>query len=166
MNFSIVFTLQIQYIGPVGPQLLKLFPESLTIPKSSHIPQDEIHLIMEYKVGEFWGPVTAPVATRFITSYDESNSKVTMLETFFENLDNFNPDLVLLSGLHMLEGQSEEFFSERLAFVKKSLKNIPVTLPVHLELASMANKNLVRKLLEEVCIMVKDRLLDDLANGY
>jgi ADP-dependent glucokinase len=160
-----IFTLQIQYIGPVGPQLLKLFPESLTIPKSSHIPQDEIHLIMEYKVGEFWGPVTAPVATRFITSYDESNSKVTMLETFFENLENFSPDLVLLSGLHMLEGQSEEFFSQRLKVVKNGLRNISVTLPVHLELASMANTDLVRKILEEVCIMVKGGLFDDLANG-
>lgn len=143
-------SVKIQYIGPVGPKLLELFPDSFTIPESSHIPQDEIHLIMEYKVGDTWGAYTAPVATRFITSYDESNSKVTMLETFFENLGNFNPDLVLLSGLHMLEGQSEEFFSERLSVVKNGLKNIPVTLPVHLELASMAHKKLMRKILEEV----------------
>jgi ADP-dependent phosphofructokinase/glucokinase len=65
-----------------------------------------------------------------------------MLETFFENLENFSPDLVLLSGLHMLEGQSEDFFSQRLKVVKNGLKNISVTLPVHLELASMANKDL------------------------
>ncbi|XP_052101282.1 ADP-dependent glucokinase-like [Mytilus californianus] len=141
---------KIQYIGPVGPKLKELFPESFTIPESSHIPHDEIHLIMEYKVDESWGSHTAPVATRFITSYDESNSKATMLETFFDNLENFSPDIILLSGLHMLEGQSDEFFSQRLAVVKEGLKTLPITLPVHLELASMAHKDFVKKILEEV----------------
>lgn len=140
----------------MGPKLKSLFPDSFTIPKESHIPQDEIHLIMEYKVGDTWGSETAPVATRFITSYDESNSQVTMLETFFANLENFNPDLVLLSGLHMLEGQSKEFFSKRIKVVKEGLKNVPITLPVHLELASMAHKEFVKAILEEVICVFRN----------
>ncbi|KAK3097938.1 hypothetical protein FSP39_014684 [Pinctada imbricata] len=141
---------KIQYIGPVGPKLRDLLPQSLIIPEASNIPVDEIHLIMEYQVGEKWGDNTAPVATRFITSFDESNSKATMIETFFENVKPFDPDLILLSGLHLLEGQSQEFFSQRLAVIRNGLNNIPRELPVHLELASMANKKFVKEILEQI----------------
>ena len=53
---------------------------------------------MEYKVGELWGETQASVATRFITSYDESNSKSVMLEPFFESIKSFSPDLIAISG--------------------------------------------------------------------
>ena len=53
---------------------------------------------MEYKVGEKWGDAEATVATRFITSYDVSNSKSLMLEPFFESIKTFNPDLIAISG--------------------------------------------------------------------
>ena len=135
----------------MGPKLQNLLPQSLNIPSASNIPVDEVHLIMEYQVGEKWGESTAPVATRFITSYDESNSKVTMIETFFKNVLPHDPDLILLSGLHLLEGQSQEFFSQRLAVIKDGLSNISPELPVHLELASMANKAFVKEILEQVC---------------
>ena len=44
------FSLQIQFVGPVGPILQKLMPKNISIPASSIIEQDEFHLIMEYKV--------------------------------------------------------------------------------------------------------------------
>lgn len=55
---------------------------------------------MEYyfQVGEKWGDSVAPVATRFITSHDLANSQVRYLETFFDNVAAFNPDLIVLSG--------------------------------------------------------------------
>lgn len=98
--------------------------------------------------------------SRFITSYDESNSKATMVEPFFESLIPEETDLVLLSGLHMLESQPQEFFSDRLEVIKSGLSNIPASLPVHLELASMVNLQLLNQILNKVCIKQINRLTD------
>lgn len=37
-----------------------------------------------------------------------------MLEVFVSSLEEFQPDLVVLSGLHMMEGQSKELQRKRL----------------------------------------------------
>ncbi|XP_013090269.2 ADP-dependent glucokinase-like isoform X1 [Biomphalaria glabrata] len=139
----------IHFVGPVGPLLESLMPKSIKIPESCHIPKDEIHLIMEYKIGEKWGNLSAPVANRFITSHDESNSKVVMLEPFFESIKVFQPDLMLLSGLNIMDGQSQEFFNERFTKLVTLLKDVPSSIPVHLELASMATKDYVKLIIEQ-----------------
>lgn len=41
-----------------------------------------------------------------------------MLEVFVSSLDEFQPDLVVLSGLHMMEGQSKEMRQRRLMEVR------------------------------------------------
>lgn len=154
-------SVQIKFIGPIGPKLLEMLPKSLNIPRSSHIPADEVHLIMEYGVGETWGELQSHVANRFITSYDESNSQATMLETYFESLEISKTDLVLMSGLHILEGQSEDFFVRRIQTVCDGLDAIPKSLPVHLELASMANKDFVQQLLMKVISKVSSLGLNE-----
>lgn len=45
-----------------------------------------------------------------------------MLEVFVSSLEEFQPDLVVLSGLHMLEGQSKELQRKRLLEVMALLK--------------------------------------------
>ncbi|OWF54069.1 ADP-dependent glucokinase-like [Mizuhopecten yessoensis] len=152
---------KINFIGPVGPKLLEMLPKSLNIPTASHISTDEVHLIMEYGVGETWGDVQSPVANRFITSYDESNSQATMLETYFESLDTSKTDLVLISGLHILEGQSKDFFIRRIQVVCDGLNKIPKSLPVHLELASMANEDFVKPILTKVISKVSSLGLNE-----
>lgn len=105
---------------------------------------------MEYSVGDPWGDANAPVANRFISSYDESNSKMTMLESFFESLESFRPDLVLISGLHLLEGQTKEFFTERIKVFRDGLHAVPKNIPVHLELASMTSGVFLKEILDQV----------------
>ncbi|KAH3833868.1 hypothetical protein DPMN_107184 [Dreissena polymorpha] len=105
---------------------------------------------MEYGLNEQWDNLRSPVANRFITSYDESNSKLTMLNKFFKNLGPFNPDLVILSGLHLLEMQTHAFVSDKLQAVRNGLGGIPRNIPVHLELASMANKDCVTQIMQMV----------------
>lgn len=56
----------------------------------------------------------APNANRFIFSHDLSNGALNMLEVFVSSLEEFQPDLVVLSGLHMMEGQSKEARQRRL----------------------------------------------------
>lgn len=62
--------------------------------------------------------MTAPSANRFIFSHDLSNGALNMLEVFVSSLDEFQPDLVVLSGLHMMEGQSKEMRQRRLMEVR------------------------------------------------
>ncbi|CAL1535328.1 unnamed protein product [Lymnaea stagnalis] len=147
---SLFPSLSINFVGPVGPLLERLMPKAVKIPPTCRIPKDEVHLIMEYKVGEQWGNLSAPVANRFITSHDESNSKIVMLEAYFESIKTFQPDLILLSGLNIMDGQSPEFFDERLEKMVSLLQDVPSSVPVHLELASMANEDFVRQIIEEV----------------
>lgn len=65
-------------------------------------------------LGEEWGQLKAPHANRFIFSHDLSNGAMNMLEVFVSSLEEFQPDLVVLSGLHMMEGQSKELQRKRL----------------------------------------------------
>ena len=141
---------QILFVGPVGPQLRRLMPESIAIPDSSRIARDEVHLIMEYQVGETWGGSVAPVANRFISSYDESNSRLTMLDAFFDGVRAFQPDLIVISGLHLLDGQGEEFSSSKVKATVSHLQSVPSTVPIHLEFASMTKHSLVKQLVHEV----------------
>lgn len=50
-----------------------------------------------------------------------------MLEVFVSSLDEFQPDLVVLSGLHMMEGQSKEMRQRRLMEVRCSDTSVSLT---------------------------------------
>jgi ADP-dependent glucokinase len=141
---------QLQLIGPIGPQLRELLHQSIAVPESSLTPADQVHLILEYSVGEKWGQSVAPVATRFITSHDMANSEAKSLENFFDGIVQSKPDLVVLSGLHMLEGQPSAVWGQRLKVTGEGLLMIGDSIPVHLELASMANEDLVRQIAIQV----------------
>lgn len=43
--------------------LLQMIPEAITV-VGGEIDRDDIHLILEYKRGEVWGPYTSPRANR------------------------------------------------------------------------------------------------------
>lgn len=43
-----------------------------------------------------------------------SNGEMSSLETFVASLDEFEPELVVLSGLHMMEGQGRDLWEGRL----------------------------------------------------
>lgn len=65
-------------------------------------------------LGEEWGSSQAPQANRFIFSHDVSNGEMSTLETFMDSLEEFQPGLVVLSGLHMMEGMGRELWEDRL----------------------------------------------------
>ncbi|KAF3830675.1 hypothetical protein GH733_004494 [Mirounga leonina] len=141
---------QILLCGPVGPKLHELLDDNVFVPPESLQEADEFHLILEYQAGEEWGRLKAPHANRFIFSHDFSNGAMNMLEVFMSSLEEFQPDLVVLSGLHMMEGQSKELQRKRLLEVVTSISDIPTGIPVHLELASMTNKELMRSIVHQV----------------
>ena len=100
---------QILLVGPVGPKLKDLLNASIQVPVSCQTPNDEVHLILEYNARETFENVQAPNANRYIISHDVYNSRMEMLNDFFNFTTQFKPDIIILSGLHLLESQSEDF---------------------------------------------------------
>ncbi|MEE6528461.1 hypothetical protein FKM82_030781 [Ascaphus truei] len=114
--------LQVLLCGPIGPKLHELLDERILVPPASLQEQDEYHLILEYKAGEQWGSGRAPAASRFIFSHDLSNGAMTSLEVLLSSLDEFQPQLLVLSGLHMMEGLSRETREGRLREVRRGAR--------------------------------------------
>ncbi|XP_070829236.1 ADP-dependent glucokinase isoform X2 [Chaetodon trifascialis] len=146
--------LMVLLCGPVGPKLHEMLDEQIVVPPESLQQMDEFHLILEYKAGEQWGSTQAPQANRFIFSHDVSNGEMSSLETFVASLDEFQPDLVVLSGLHMMEGQGRELWEERLKEAVSAISDIPKDIPIHLELASMTDKDYMNSIMHEVMPIV------------
>ncbi|KAL4622795.1 ADP-dependent glucokinase isoform X1 [Arapaima gigas] len=141
--------LMVLLCGPVGPKLHELLDDQIVVPPASLQETDEFHLILEYKTGERWGSVQAPQANRFIFSHDVSNGEMSLLETFVASLEEFQPDLVVLSGLHMMEGQGHELWEERLKEAVVAISDIRNEVPIHLELASMTDKDYMKSIMQE-----------------
>jgi len=132
--------------GPVGPRLADMLDARIRVPTSVRQPEDQYHLIMEYRDGDKWGSDVSKCSNRFILTRDSSNSRMTSMEPFFESLVSFKPDLVVLSGLHLLESENGEFREARLNDLARFVKLIDRNVPIHLELASMADKNFFQSL--------------------
>ncbi|KAL1248121.1 hypothetical protein QQF64_023497 [Cirrhinus molitorella] len=135
--------------GPVGPKLHDMLDEQIVVPPESLQETDEFHLILEYKSGEQWGSSRAPQANRFILSHDVSNGEMSTLETFIASLDEFQPDLVVLSGLHMMEGMGRDLWEERLKEAVIAISDVRNEVPIHLELASMTDRDYMNRILQE-----------------
>lgn len=132
--------------GPIGSTLRDLLHPQIHTPTFTPDSQDEVHLIMEYPKGQWWGEITSTCANRVIMSHDVSNAKMVALEEFQKNLNSFRPDLVILSGAHLMQGESDDFKRKRLVDIAGLLGNIPAITPVHSELATIGDLNYLRDL--------------------
>ncbi|XP_055518818.1 ADP-dependent glucokinase isoform X1 [Leucoraja erinacea] len=146
--------LSVLLCGPVGPKLHELLDDQIIIPPESLQDKDEFHLILEYHAGENWGEINAPNANRFIFSHDRSNAEMKMLETLVLNVKDFDPELIVLSGLHMMEGQEEEERDRRLQEVTELISEIPNEISVHLELASMTDTDYMNAIVEQQVLTI------------
>ncbi|XP_073506885.1 ADP-dependent glucokinase isoform X2 [Phyllobates terribilis] len=152
---------EILLCGPIGPKLHELLDERILVPPTSLQEQDEYHLILEYKAGEQWGSGRAPAASRFIFSHDLSNGAMTSLEVLLSNLEDFQPKLLVLSGLHMMEGLSQEERTSRLQEAASALSDVPSDILIHLELASMTDGELMRGIIYQVFPLISSLGLNE-----
>ncbi|XP_028390776.1 ADP-dependent glucokinase-like [Dendronephthya gigantea] len=129
---------QVMLCGPVGPKLATLLPTSIVVPDNCTMTGDENHLILEYQRQEKWGNIVAPVANRFIMSHDVANSALSTLEAFIEETIVFKPNLIVVSGFHLLDSQDSELWQQRITAAAVAFSRLPRSVPVHLELASMS----------------------------
>lgn len=65
--------------------------------------EDDVHLILEYKTNDVWSAIKTPRANRYIMHNDRNNPTVSSLEYFGEILPKFKPDLLVVSGLQMMD---------------------------------------------------------------
>jgi len=130
--------------GAIGHRLQPLLHENI---KPINVQEkDEVHLILEYPKDATWGNLESPRANRFIAVHDITNSRVTSLENFHHELYNFDAQAVVIAGLHLLEGQSKEYRTQRLRDVVTKLDKIKRDIPVHLELASVGDESYLSEL--------------------
>jgi len=136
--------------GPVGPHLQKMLDKDIVVPESLRTQSDEYHLILEYAVGEVWGKHKSTCANRFIISHDVANGQMTAMDNFFKSVKTFDSELLVVSGLHLLEGQSEEIKKLKVLQLKQHLSEVPTSTPIHLELASMTSLDFMRDIAENI----------------
>nr|CAD7441007.1 unnamed protein product [Timema bartmani] len=131
--------------------LQKTLPEGITV-VGGDVSKDDIHLILEYKAGEQWGPYVAPRANRFIVHNDANNPMITSLEKFDEALSRFNPNLLVVGGLQMMDSYPfEEGVREaRLQKVTRQMKSQPPSAGVHFEMASFAEAEMLVELVRHI----------------
>ncbi len=120
---------------------------------SDRLEKDDVHLILEYKREEQWGKYRSPRANRFIVHSDVNNPTVSSLESFDDVLPTFNADLLVVSGLQMMDnfpfkkGQR----IERLRKIKEQMRAQDASATrIHFEMASFVDESLLKELTEEV----------------
>lgn len=131
--------------GPVGRELRELLNPRLRTMESKK--EDEFHMILEYVKGDKWGSVTAECANRFIFSNDVANSELSAVDRFFDHIDSHHPELVIVSGVHLLDRFSGELQQKKLDRLADRLQRLSDPTVVHLELASIGSLELVRRVL-------------------
>ncbi|XP_015109746.1 ADP-dependent glucokinase [Diachasma alloeum] len=128
-----------------------MIPEGIEV-VGGEVERDDVHLILEYKYGEVWGPFTSSRANRYILHNDANNPMISSLEDFDELLPEFRPDLFVVSGLQMMDNYSFEkgVRSQRLNKIKhQMIKQLPST-KIHFEMASFVEKSLMVELQDMV----------------
>ncbi|XP_055607125.1 ADP-dependent glucokinase [Uranotaenia lowii] len=118
----------------------------------SLIEDDDIHLILEYKTGDEWGPLRSPRANRYILHNDHHNPFISSLEEFETALPGFNPHLFVVSGLQMMDNYVYEagVREGRVQKVNSQMRNQSPDTLIHFEMASFVELELLQLLLEKV----------------
>ncbi|CAH2230112.1 ADP-dependent glucokinase [Pararge aegeria] len=117
--------------------------------------RDDVHMILEYKADEKFGPYKSPRANRYIMHNDENNPLLTSLEMLGEHLPKFNPNLLVISGLQMMDNfpfkqEGRDLREERLDLVKKQILSQPLNTLSHFEMASYVDLELLLHLTTKI----------------
>lgn len=112
------------------------------------------HLILEYKTNEKFGnKLRSPRANRFIIHSDVHNPYLTGIDKNFElEFIKMNPDLLIISGLQMMDNIPYKSREERNGLIKKIsefCKEHRET-KTHFELASFVDQELVNEIIKEI----------------
>lgn len=152
----------------------KKLHEAVTVTgKADDQEYDDYHLVLEYDIGEEWGPYTCPRANRFIVHNDYSNMMLASMDAFAKALHRFHPSLVIIGGLQMLDNFhfDRDIRTEKIKRISKLLASLPPTTKIHFEMASFTEERLLRELMEHVIphadsLGMNEQELADLCSMY
>ncbi|XP_077479843.1 ADP-dependent glucokinase [Stigmatopora argus] len=116
------------------------------------VEEPDIHLILEYPSGATWGQYSSRRANRYIVHSDDHNPYLASMEEFAKKLKDFNPDLLVVGGLQMMDHfpfQSGER-SALLSRLAEVLSTSSPALGVHFEMASFVEESIMQDLLQYV----------------
>lgn len=66
----------------------------------------------------------------------------------------FKPDLIVVSGFHLLDSQDPEIWQQRITAAAVAFSRLPHSVPVHLELASMSQCPVMVAIVEQLFSLV------------
>ncbi|KAM3877329.1 ADP-dependent glucokinase [Diretmus argenteus] len=137
--------------GSFSPDFTDVLSQHITV-AGNVVEEPDIHLILEYPSGASWGPYTSRRANRYIVHSDDHNPYLASMEDFAEKLKDFNPDLLVVGGLQMMDSfpfqsRERETLLSRLATLLSS--SSPQT-GVHFEMASFVEEDLMEDLIRLV----------------
>uniref|UniRef100_A0A6B2L6Q5 ADP-dependent glucokinase n=1 Tax=Arcella intermedia TaxID=1963864 RepID=A0A6B2L6Q5_9EUKA len=150
--------------GAVGEHTKPLLPPNIRI--ANQEGHDEIHLILEFSRGERWGELTAPRDNRLIVHCDYTNSRLNVLEEFHSALASFQPELVVITGVHLLEREDPSFRTKRLQTIVSEIKKVNKEAPVHFELASNSDIGFISEVGSTILPHVDSLGLNEQELGY
>ncbi|KAL2098590.1 hypothetical protein ACEWY4_005070 [Coilia grayii] len=137
--------------GTFSTDFNDVLSEHITVAGNS-VDEPDIHLIMEYPSGATWGPYTSRRANRYIVHSDDHNPYLDSMEAFEEKLRDFQPHLLVVGGLQMMDnfpfkqGEREAL----LGHLSGLLQSASAETSVHFEMASFVDEELLAELLERV----------------
>ena len=120
--------------------------------EASESDQDDYHLLLEYNIGDAWGKWTSPRANRFIVHNDYANMMLTSMDSFVASLRHFNPSLLIISGLQMLDNFcfDKRIRTEKIRRISEMLSGLPPSTKIHFEMASFAEEQLLSEIVEHI----------------
>ncbi|XP_019935586.2 ADP-dependent glucokinase [Paralichthys olivaceus] len=137
--------------GSFSPEFTEVLSQHITV-AGNIVEEPDIHLILEYPSGARWGHYTSRRANRYIVHSDDHNPYLASMEEFAEKLEDFQPDLVVVGGLQMMDsfpfqsGEREALLSRLADLLSSSSPQIGV----HFEMASFVEESIMEDLLHYV----------------
>ncbi|KAK9512538.1 hypothetical protein O3M35_000939 [Rhynocoris fuscipes] len=135
----------------LSPRHLDLISSSTKVVGGS-VQRDDIHLVLEYKAGETWGPFTSPRANRYILHNDKHNPKLHSMKYLRDPLKTFKPDLFIVSGLQLMDNINfaEGVRERKLTQIRDQIFSVPKSTKVHFEMASFTDLDFLNELKEYI----------------
>ncbi|XP_034415219.1 ADP-dependent glucokinase [Cyclopterus lumpus] len=137
--------------GSFSPDFTDVLSPHITV-AGNIVEEPDIHLILEYPSGASWGHYTSRRANRYIVHSDDHNPYLDSMAEFAEKLQDFNPDLLVVGGLQMMDnfpfqaGERDALFSR----LSDLLSSSSPTIGVHFEMASFVEESIMEDLLHYV----------------
>ncbi|CAG5043641.1 unnamed protein product [Parnassius apollo] len=148
---------KVMFGAKMSKKLKSYIPEEILVvgDNENEEVRDDIHMILEYKADERFGEYKAPRANRYIMHNDENNPLLSSLEKLGEYLPSFKPNLLVISGLQMMDNfpfqrDGKDLRAERLDLVKQQILSQPLSTLAHFEMASYVDLELLKHLTTKV----------------